>query len=665
LLAAPDAVADGDAGPAEGTGLPAESSAMVAPVDGGEPPKPADDPLTAWDLRLAEFRIDDMAVGFEDSALRSPASVDVRDIALQVAGINNQAGEMFPFAASLALGSGGAVRADGRAGALPQPAVEADVEVRGLALGLAQPYLAEIAQVALTEGALDADVKLGITADESLGAAGQLSIAGLEISDTVKDERLVGWRDLDVDRFEFSQTGNSLEVSEVKLSGPYVRLLIDQDGTTNFQELAVDAPPAESLAPPAGEPPPALAISVGRIAIDDGSSDFTDLSLPIPFGTKIADLEGQIATLATTSTEPADVDFEGRVGEFGLARIEGVVSPAAPAGRTDVRVLFRNVELPDLSPYTVKFAGRKIDEGRLDLNLEYLIEEGKLQGANSVVIDKLRLGEKVDYPDAVDLPLGLAVALLTGPDGTIDLDLPVTGDVNDPAFSIGAVVFKVFANLITKAATAPFKLLGALVGVESEDFDRIEFTPGRADVEPPEQEKLLKLAEALGQRPELGLRIGGVVDPEADAGALRESRVDAAVAAGIEAEGDSGEEMLLERRRSVLQDLFARRFPGESADAVAAGFMVPADPGKPDGKQVLDEPAYLAALRERLVAAEAISAEDLDALARARAQAVIDVLVAGAQVDPSRISAGDPGEAKLTDDGWIPMKLEAAGLGGG
>ena len=124
----------------------------------------------------------------------------------------------------------------------------------------------------------------------------------------------------------------------------------------------------------------------------------------------------------------------------------------------------------------------------------------------------------MDYPGAVDLPLGLAVALLTGPDGSIKLDMPVKGNVDDPEFEIGGVVMKTFANLIGKLAASPFNLLGRLVGMDSEKLDRIEFRPGSAELAPPEQEKAAKLVEALLLRPNLALELRGVSDAKADGG---------------------------------------------------------------------------------------------------------------------------------------------------
>jgi len=336
--------------------------------------------------------------------------------------------------------------------------------------------------------------------------------------------------------------------------------------------------------------------------------------------------------------------------------IGGQIRPTDPSASTDISVQFRNVDMPRLTPYTTKFAGRKIDAGRLALDLRYRLDSGRLAGGNSVRIKKLKLGEKVDYPGAVDLPLELAVALLTGPDGSIKLDMPVTGNVDDPQFDIGGVVMKAFANLIGKLAASPFNLLGRLVGMDSEDLDRVEFRPGSVELAPPEQEKLTKLAEALRMRPNLVLELRGVSDSKADSAALRAARLAAEVEAELDGFPADDRALLTERRRRVLETLAVERLSVDLG-ALRDEHRRPEDPARADGKQVLDQPAYLAALEKLLEAAEVVGQEDLDALAGERALAVQNALSGDAQVDPLRVKVLDPDAAKL-DDGWIPMRMK-------
>ena len=199
--------------------------------------------------------------------------------------------------------------------------------------------------------------------------------------------------------------------------------------------------------------------------------------------------------------------LEGRVDEYGLARVNGSLRPFQPTSFLDLNVVFRNVEMPPLSAYSATFAGRRIASGRLALDLQYKINDRVLAGDNRVVLEKFTLGERVESPGALSLPLDLAVALLTDSDGKIDIAVPVRGNVDDPKFSYGQVIWQAITNLLTRIVTAPFRALGALFGGGAEQLEDIAFDPGRAALLPPEREKLKHLAEGLSKRPQL--RRGG------------------------------------------------------------------------------------------------------------------------------------------------------------
>ncbi len=643
------------AAPAEDSQAEPVSDADVAP----DAATVSDDEIADdWKLSLARLEIDQLSVEFEDQALRGePARFSIDPLRILLTDLSNTPEARIPVLVSAVLASGGRAELNGDLTVLPSLSLSSELVITQLELPVVQPYLSEVAQMQLSSATLDASFALAVTDEDPLSLDGGLTIKALEIADAIEQERLFGWQSMAMDRARLSLAANTLDISELKLVGPYARILIAEDASTNVQALLVEQPPTPADAPPAADP---LALSLARVAIEDGSADFTDLSLPFPFATKIAELGGEISSLSTSSQEPASVGLQGKVGEYGLAEISGSLSPSDPTANTDLRVLFRNVELPDLSPYTVKFAGRKIQDGRLELDLRYRLDGGQLQGDNSVIIDRLTLGEKQDYPGAANLPLGLAVALLKKPDGTIDLDLPISGDVNDPEFSVGGVVFRAFANLITKLVTSPFRLLGGLVGAGDEEIDLIEFRAGEAELTPPELEKLAKLGEALVLRPQLAVDVPGVVDKEADGAALRAARVEAAVDALLAAEtGRKAEQLLNQRRRRVLEQLAGEQLPEGAVEAARAAAQIPEQADDPDSKLVLDEPAYLAKLGDALTEAQQLSDADLQSLADQRAAAVAAALIAVEGVDADRVRLLPAAEAKLTDGGWIPLKLGA------
>jgi hypothetical protein len=263
----------------------------------------------------------------------------------------------------------------------------------------------------------------------------------------------------------------------------------------------------------------------------------------------------------------------------------------------------------------------------------------------------------VDHPDAGSLPLGLAVALLTDAEGVIDLDLPVEGDLDNPEFKISSVIWQAIGNLITKVVTAPFRFLGALVGMESEDFGILAFEAGRSDVSPPDREKLVKLGEAMLQRPELAIEIGGVYAPEPDRRALARQAVAAAIEARSEGADASGE-LSTERERRAVEALFQEAFPTVPLESVQAEHRLPPAEGEDPEATELDETAYVAALRTRLVDAQPVSEEQLVALGRARGQGAMDVLLESQPGTALNVVLGDVESVEPGEPGAVSLELE-------
>lgn len=628
------------------------------------------DPPEAWRVELGEFLARGLAADLEDRVPATPGRVALRAIEGRVGRFVSGTTEPLPFTLEFALADGGRVQLDGEAGLLPGLQLSAALTIDELALPPAQPWLDEAVRVRLADGVLGARLDLRHGPDEPLAATGTARIDRLALaepgqSEPGQDEPLLAWDRLTADGIDLSIKGNTLEISGLLLQQPFLRLLIAADGSTNLGQLArtgtatgTDTAPAETAEPDGAAGAP-LAVTVGRLTLEQGSADFTDLALPFPFRARIAALSGTIGILSTTSREPARIELEGQVDEYGLTRINGEVSLADPLARTDLSVAFRNVAVPDLSPYTVKFAGRRIADGRLDLDLRYQLDEGQLQGDHRLVLRRFELGEREDYPDAMRLPLALAIALLRGPDGSIDLAVPVTGDLNNPSFAIGGVIVRAFANLITRLAAAPFRLLGRLVGSDSEDFGVIEFRPGDARLAPPEREKLAQLGEALALRPALAIMVPAVSAAAADGPVLRERQLQAALETRMAA-ADPGAPGRVEREREALEALFGERLPEQSLAALQAEFQQPADPAQPDGEQVLDVPGWLAALRARLVDTEQVSDAALATLAQNRRDAVTGYLQETRPDLAGRVQPGDAVSVTPAADGSVPLALDAA-----
>ena len=646
----------------EADGTPRVLGLLPETAEGDEAAAAADD-AAPWRITAERLDVAQARLALEDRSVQPAAALTVAALDLGLEQLDNQDGAVMPLSVAAKLEGGGAIGLAGDLVVLPAVTFGGRGTLEALPVALAAPYVASVLAVRIENGAVDSGFDLELTDAGDIRAAGDATVDDLALSDTIENQPLLAWKRLAIDRFEADTAASKAEISRVALTEPFGRIQVRADRSTNLEGLMLEEAPAPADAPPAeAGPAEPWSFTIAKIDFDDGGMDFSDLSLPLPFAVRISNLEGAIGTVASASSEPAGIHLGGKVGEYGMARIDGELHVFDPLAKTDITMEFRNLAMSDLSPYSIEFAGRRIDEGKLDLKLEYAIEDSRLAGANDIVVSDLVLGEKVDSPNAVSLPLDLAVALLKDSNGVIDIDLPVEGDVNDPEFRIGGVIWKAFTSLITKIVTAPFALLGNLVG-GGEDFGQFEFLAGRADLTPPELEKVVKLGEALQQRPQLAIALAGVHDAAVDAPVLRYFRLRDTVFERLErapADGDDDAgEMLAEEVRGVLEDLFRERFPGEDLDTLRAAHTAP-PPGDPEGKPRLDELAYAANLRDRLLESEVIGPDDLRALAEARAEAVRAAFLAAGAIGEERLQLVEPVAVESGDGEWVAMELEVA-----
>lgn len=637
-------------------------------------------PSLPWKLSLENFSVNRLAFALEDESVKPTANIGVNSLDLTVSGINNEPGSRFPTSLSLLFPSGGTASLGGEFSVLPAAEFEFDLAVEQAALAAVHPYLRPLADVSLDSGTLDVKGKLLHDGNESLSFSGNLDINDFLITETDEGSRLGSWSQFHLEKIAFSASEQKLEISELRFDQPYGDIRIAEDGSVNLGRVAKDENGDEQKAPAsqpekrADEPAAAdakqstFSTTIGRVVIVNASADFEDQSLPLPFIAKIADLNGDMTTIATRSREPSTVALEGKVDEFGFVSISGSVTPLDVKQNTDLKVAFQNVEMPKFSAYTIPFAGREIASGKLDLDLSYKVTASELVGENKLVLRDFELGEKVEHPGAMSLPLGLAVALLKDGEGKIDIDLPVRGNVDDPEFRYGGVVMKALANLIVKIVASPFALLGKLVGVEANELEYINFIQGRADLTPPEQERIVKLAEALALRPELALEVSGVVDRKADGLALRAAKLQQLVDARMAEKSPDDPAMYAEQQRKVLEALFveqgdaAQREPELQALVVRfTGTVTNEETGAEQAQ--FDALAYSNELRRQLVELQAMSDAELAALANERSSNTRSALL---QINPeldSRIVIGKAQAVEAKGDEPVRMKVTLAAGG--
>jgi hypothetical protein len=665
---------------------PAEQAKPARPpVPSSTPSHPAPVPKP-WTVAVEKLDVLDHRIAVTDQSVSPAVAMQIEGVKVSARGVRTDGKKPFPFDASLRLAGGGRLTASGLV-APDGGSAEARLALSGLALTPAQPYIARSAAVELRSGELSTSGRLTYrrgTDRPTVTYTGTADVDRVLIVESAAGERVLAWKSLHAGTIRFGLAPDRLAIDEVRLSGLDGKIVIFKDKTLSLARLMKptgSAPPATAPAstpatpPPAGTSPspttsplPAFAVSIERVRLDESSMDFADLSLVLPFATRVHALNGVVVGVGSDPASRATVKLDGRVDEFGLLKVDGALSPVQPKVFTDLTVIFRNVPMTPLTPYSATFVGRRIVGGTLDLNLEYKIDRGALVGENKVVVRRLQLGERVESPGVMRLPLDLAIAILSDSQGVIDLALPVRGNVDHPEFSYGHLVWQALVNVITKIATAPFRALAGLFGGGTENVEAVVFEAGSDAVSPPEREKLKRVAEVLGKRPRLKLTVHGRYEAKADGEALRSRHVRQDLARHLELKLNPGEDpgpVAFDRPKSqrALERLSAER--GVDVKEFHLAYE------KTSGRKVervnpvlvmLDRGAgdrdFYEALFRRLVETASLGEAELTALGRRRGEATARVLKESAAGSADRVDVGDTEAAAGAERNTVSTRLE-------
>lgn len=656
-------------------------------LSGGKPAVEKTEQETAppWRYQAGQIEIANLGVVLQEASVKPALELALDNIAAQASGVSNDMTVPLPVRLSFDVRSGGRFEGEGK---VVPAAASADVNFKltDLALKLAQPYLAAQTMLTLADGKLSTQGR-ALYNEKGPHVKGEFAVRDLRLMEPGAKKPLLAWKTFDSRNVALTQ--KELNLGELRLNGLDTRLLIDKDKNINFKKMMKPGgaeKPAEPAPASAVAPAPTFIVNIDRLRFNKGEMDFADESLILPFGTRIHELKGSIAGLSNRPGAVGQVELDGAVDEYGMARAVGSVELGNPTNGLDLRVQFRNVEMTNLTPYTAHFAGRKIDSGKLSLDLRYQIVKRQLTGENQVIMDQLTLGERIESPTATNLPLDLAIAILQDADGRIDLGLPVAGSLDDPQFSYGAIVWKAITNVLTKIVTAPFRALGALFGGDGEKFENIVFEAGAPQLTPPEREKVAKLATAMGKRPALVLAVGGVW-LDADRVALQDVQLRRGVLkqAGqqVPERGDPGPVSTQQPKiREALETLYKERIGAADLAALKEGFRS-ANPGQLEEstagkvisqlsgllreKKTLSESEvsrlkgadFHGVLFEKLRSKESISDQRLQELAQQRGDGVAELLKsAGVAAERVRLLSPEQGKNEVeAANSEIPLRM--------
>jgi hypothetical protein len=640
---------------------------------------------TAPKLSIAGVNLSSARVNFTDSTLPTALTHVFEAVKIDADRIDFDGSRPVSATASATLASGGALQMkfkfDQRVNA-----GNAELSVERVTLAALSPYLNRRTRLQIGKGEAAVAGRLMFSgasnAAETLRFEGNAALRNLDLIDETTQLPFAQWAELSSTDIKLVQgsLGTDVALADLLLDEPRGKLIIGEDGRVNLAQIGkVDVPtpqpsasPVVALAPVDTEKKPR--VKVDRLQVTGGNIEFADLSLRPQFGVRISDLAGLVVGLSTEPSSRAEVSLEGKVDEFGLARLSGNLSPLGATEYTDLKATFRNLEMKNLTPYSGKFAGRTIVSGKLSLDLEYKINQRKLKGENQIIIDNLTLGERVDSKDATSLPLDLALALLRDSKGVIDLGLPVQGSLDDPQFNYGSLIWKAIVNVLTKIVTAPFRALGALLGGSGEEFEAVIFEPGEARLLPPEREKLAKLAKALEQRPQLKLAIEGRFDKLLDREALADTIVKLEISKRAGMKPPAANEPLIisftdVKVQTALDDLGAAT--GDDATKLRAQFLPPArnavtgalqnarekltDKGRNEAAEARNR--YYPELFKLLKAKQVVPDIAYATLGAFRGEAVKNTLTAVNKFDAARVSVAAPQSVKSSTPEQVATTL--------
>jgi hypothetical protein len=622
-----------------------------------------------WVLSIPRIEVSELRVLTEDRSIEPAVAWELAPVNATIGGFTTAPGATLAIDAQVDIDGEGKLAARGTLE--PETSVAAlDLELEKLDLRPFQPYLDRYTHMTLTSGRLGFKGHLDLkSAADSEGVQpdfrGKVEVTALRTIDNALEQDFLRWERLTLNDLEYLGPRNRLTIREVAARRPYARVIIASDGSVNIATVLQKegaAPAEESAVPVPGSGKTAsakpLLVRIGVVRLDRMSANFADYSLQPNFATGIQELNGTVTGLSSAAGSRAKVDLDGKVDAYAPVTIDGEVNYLSADAYTDLKLSFDNMELTTFTPYSGKFAGYRIEKGKLSVDLAYHVENRQLVADHNFVLDQLTLGERVESKDALSLPIKLAVALLKDRNGVIDVDLPITGSLDDPKFRIGPIIWKAVVGLLTKIVTAPFALLGSLFG-GGEEVNQIVFAAGSSEPAPESAARIDSVGKALQERPALGLEIPLAVNRSLDQPALQKAQLRERLIAIKRRELLAKRRSVDELDASVLEDREEYfRLLRELDHQVRA-----AELGDPNLKREKQPDVPKEALETEIAKLESevlprIPVDDVlfADLGKARAEAVRQQLLGGGNLDPARVFITASGEA-TAENGSVRMDL--------
>ncbi|HDR9325346.1 TPA: DUF748 domain-containing protein, partial [Burkholderia multivorans] len=651
----------------------------------------------SWHYRIDALNVKEASANFTDLSTPRPVKLAIKPLDLSVQKLGDDMTKPLPVQLKATLNRKGSLNVAGDVTAQP---LKLALKIDGNRVDAAafEPYFGSALNATIASALLNAQGNLTFAqAKDTMRAAyrGNVALVDVRMLDKATSDPFAGWRSLALTNLKanYDDKGTDVDAARVTFSNFYGRVLLDAQGRLNLndivaketgpaQSLTRDASKSEPVPLSAGVTPPAAAqaasaaaaqqasapaaasatvvvkaapapqrpvrMHFGELVLQNGRVTYTDNFIKPNYTANLVAIKGTVGAFGTDSTTSAPVDVAANLAGNGPISIKGSVNPLIDKPALDLTATAHDIELTNLTPYSAKYAGYPITKGKLNVDLHYQLANDQLKANNHIFIDQLTFGDHIDNDTATKLPVKLAISLLKNTRGEIDVNLPVSGSLSNPEFSVGGLIWRALLNLIAKAVTSPFSLLAHAFGSGGEDLGYVEFAPGSAVLTDAQQKKLDTVVKMLTEKPSIRLDLIGRVDPDKDTPGLRTAYVDRLV------------------RQQKLKDVVGQ---GESIDPMT----VNVEPGEYDkyltrAYKAADfkKPRNLIGLQKTLpeadmkkALAEHAPADDnaLRALAQQRAQAVRQYL--DGKIDAKRVFVVAPKlDAKGIEDKGATTRVD-------
>ncbi|MEN9479438.1 MAG: hypothetical protein RLZZ298_833 [Pseudomonadota bacterium] len=610
-----------------------------------------------WVGSVGKLAINDLSLRIEDQAT-TPAAVQLIDgFNLTGENLSSEPNKKGTISLKTKVNQKGSLKVDGGVQIFPLLA-NLKVETQAIPVLPLQPYFGEQLNIALTRGQMsskgDVTVEIGKQGFNA-GYKGSVTLGDLLTVDKANNADFLKWRSLFLGGIDFHLQPMAVNVGEIALTDFYSRLVIDPNGKLNVASIVKkskdEAKPVTDKVTPApvaaAEKTPAIPIKIAKITLNNGTVDFSDFFVKPNYTVKVAKLGGRVTGLSSVANTVADMELRGTYANTAPVQILAKLNPLAAKSYLDLKADIKGVDMVGFSPYSGKYAGYNIEKGKLSLSVAYKLENNQLAAENHLFLDQFTFGDKVESPDATTLPVNLAISLLKNNRGEIDLNLPISGSLDDPQFSVGGLVVKVIVNLFVKAVSSPFALLGSMFG-GGEELSNVEFAAGRASLNDAAGKKLEALAKALNERSALKLEITGRADPEADKEGIKRVAIERA------AKGEKLKELLKKGGEGVSLERIEFA-PGEYPVYLQRAYKEAKFP-KPRNVVGLQKDLPVEEMEKLMLTNLPATPDDVRSLAVSRAESVQGWLIEQGKVSPERVfllpaktEADEKGKASRVD----------------